>query len=71
MAQKLKFETRKRGRPAKTWNETINEIKRKWPELTDDDWENLAKDKNNFNKKVKEIHQMQGSEEESCSDLED
>lgn len=52
MAQKLKFETRKRGRPAKTWNETINEIKRKWPELTDDDWENLAKDKNNFNKKI-------------------
>ena len=69
-AERLEFTGKKRGRPAKTWNDTIREDKNKLMEISETEWHELAKNKTEFKKKVEEIYNTIGSEEESSSEIE-
>lgn len=71
IAEKISFKEKKRGRPAKTWNDTIRENMEKIPGMSKSLLIKLAKHKDLFNKKVEVIYDTVGSEEESESEMED
>lgn len=71
VAQKLKYGKKKIGRPAKTWNDSVEEDKNKISGLVEEDWIELAKDKEKLKAKAEEIYKYEGSEEESESGVED
>lgn len=71
VAQAMKYDKKKTGRPAKTWNDSVSEDKNIIPGILEEDWIELAKDKEKLKAKAEEIYKYEGSEEESESGVED
>lgn len=71
VAKKLRYSVKKRGRPAKTWNNSLIEDKNKLINVTEEQWSELVKDKEKLKKVAEEIYKTIGSEEESESDVGD
>lgn len=70
IAQQIKYEKKKRGRPAKTWNDSVIEDKQMIQGISEEEWIELAKDKEKLKGKAEEIYRIEGSEEESESEVE-
>lgn len=71
VAQKLRYNKKKIGRPAKTWNDAVKEDKSMISGLGDKEWIELAKDKDKLKAKAEEIYKIEGSEEESESGIDE
>lgn len=70
VARKMRYEKKKLGRPAKTWNDSVEEDKQIIQGVTEEDWKELAKDKEKLKAKAEEIYKYEGSEEETESEVE-
>lgn len=70
-SRKMNFKKKKIGRPAKTWKNAVREDKDRLPNVTEEDWNKIVKDKLKLKKQAEEIYRTPGSEEESESGVED
>lgn len=61
-ALQLKLEKKKEGRPSLTWNDSLEQDKNRYREITDAGWIEIAKDREKIKRKSEEIYQDSASE---------
>lgn len=71
IAQNLRCKKKKIGRPAKTWNEAVREDKDRLPNITEEDWNRIVKDKYELKRQAELIYKTTDSEEESESGVDE
>lgn len=62
LAYKMRFETKKEGRPSLTWKDSLNNDLNRYNNIDTEEWKQLAKDRDKLKSKAEEIYKETNSE---------